>query len=302
MNYSFSIEHAKQYGVDEAIMLHNFIFWITQNLANNKHQHDGRTWTYNTQNAFTRLFPFWSRDQVKRVLNSLINQGVLVTENYNKLSFDKTLWYAFKNENLFIGDFKKTASSPIKSTIGQNHPIEREVSPNRVGEITQPIPDSKPVKKLDLKNNNAPELIAELSSVVVVELEKTFSSEELPAAKKMTASLPAQIQLEVLAVLIAATHGKTIKSKIAYLSGIVSRVQDGTFTPLPAEVKPVSSAERIEKEKIKQAESENRGKVDNVRYFADLYKKCGAVAAIPAQYLQAVREQLAGQGIVLNGC
>lgn len=154
------------------------------------------------------------------------------------------------------------------------------------------------------QNNNSLTVAVtpELSPVVVVELEKTFSSEELLAAKKITASLPAQIQLEVLAVLVAALKGKTIKSKIGYLGGIVSRVQDGTFTPLPAKVKPVSSAERIEKEKIKQAESENRGKVDNVRYFADLYKKCGAVAAIPAQYLQAVREQLAGQGIVLNGC
>lgn len=154
-----------------------------------------------------------------------------------------------------------------------------------------------------LTNNNGLQTSSsELSPVVVVELEKTFSSAELPAAKKITASLPAQVQLEVLAVLVAALKGKAIKSKISYLSGIVSRVNDGTFTALPVEVKPLSSAERIEKEKIKQAESEKRAKVDNVRYFADLYKKCGSIAAIPAQYLQAVSEQLANQGIVLNGC
>lgn len=302
MNYSFSIEHAQKYGVDEAIMLENFLFWIRQNVANNRHQYDSRTWTYNSKKAFTKLFPFWSYDQVKGVLNSLIKQGVLVTGNYNKFGFDRTLWYAFKDENLFLADLQKKPVALENQPLGKNTQSQKAVSPAPLGEITQPIPDSKPVKKPDLKNNNVPELIAELSPVVVVELEKTFSSAELPAAKKITASLPAQIQLEVLAVLVAALKGKTIKNKIAYLSGIVSRVQDGTFTPLPAKVKPVSSAERIEKEKIKQAESEKQGKVDNVSFFVDLYKKCRSVTAIPAQYLQAVSEQLASQGIVLNGC
>lgn len=302
MNYSFSIEHAQQYGVDEAIMLQNFLFWIRQNAANNRHQYDGRTWTYNSKKAFTKLFPFWSYDQVKRVLNSLVNQDVLVTGNYNKIPFDRTLWYAFKEENLFLEITSENPPSLENQPLGKTTQSQKAASPAPLGKITQPIPDKKTSnKKPDLKNNNVP-LITELSPVVVVELEKTFSSAELPAAKKITASLPAQIQLEVLAVLVAALKGKAIKSKVAYLSGIVSRVQDGTFTALPAEVKPLSSSERIEKEKLKQAESEKQGKVDNVRFFVDLYKKCRMVAAIPAEYLQAVSEQLASQGIVLNGC
>lgn len=302
MNYSFSIEHAQQYGVDEAIMLQNFLFWIRQNAANNRHQYDDRTWTYNSKKAFTKLFPFWSYDQVKGVLNSLIKQGILVTGNYNKFSFDRTLWYAFKDESLFLEDFKKEPVALENQPLGEITQCQKVVSPAPLGKITQPIPDSKPVKKPALKNNNTSELSTELSPVVVVELEKTFSREELPAAKKITASLPAQIQLEVLEVLVAALKGKAIKNKIGYLGGIVSRVQDGTFTALPTQVKPLSSAERIEKEKIRQTESEKRAKVDNVHYFAELYKKCGSLAAIPGQYLQAVREQLAGQGIVLNGC
>ena len=35
MEYSFNIEHAKEYGVEEAIFLKNLIHWIRKNKANN---------------------------------------------------------------------------------------------------------------------------------------------------------------------------------------------------------------------------------------------------------------------------
>ncbi len=306
MNYSFSIEHAQQYGVNEAIMLQNFLFWIRHNAANNIHQHDGKTWTYNSKKALNKLFPFWSYDQVKGVLNSLINQGVLVTGNYNKLKFDRTLWYAFKDEHLFLGDLEKEPGDHKNQPVGKINHSQKANSISAMGKIPHPIPDSKPDKKPLLKNNNYTNQKSdaqkpELEPVVVVELEKTFSSEELPAAKKLINSVPVQVQLEVLAVLTAAIKSNKVTSgNIGYLSGIVKNVNNGTFTAPLAQVRPQSSAERIEKEKIKQAEAEKQGKVDNVRFFVDLYKKCGSMAAIPGQYLQAVTEQLASQGIVLK--
>ena len=52
MDYSFDIEVAQQYGVNEAIMIKNLQFWIMKNKANGKHFHDGHTWTYNSVAAF----------------------------------------------------------------------------------------------------------------------------------------------------------------------------------------------------------------------------------------------------------
>lgn len=95
--YTFSISLAKKYGLEEAILLQNIIFWIAKNKANGKHQYDGRTWTYNSIKAFTELFPFWSERQIRRILKSLIQQGALIAGNYNKLPFDRTLWYALKD-------------------------------------------------------------------------------------------------------------------------------------------------------------------------------------------------------------
>ena len=41
MNYILNVEVAVKYGVDEAIMLENIVFWIRKNQANNKHFYDG---------------------------------------------------------------------------------------------------------------------------------------------------------------------------------------------------------------------------------------------------------------------
>ena len=65
MIYSFDVSIATEIGVDEAIMFQNLVFWINKNQANQKHYHDGRYWTYNSQQAFCELFPFGADDKFK---------------------------------------------------------------------------------------------------------------------------------------------------------------------------------------------------------------------------------------------
>ena len=48
MNYSFNTQHAVQYGLDEAVMLHNLLFWLARNRANGSNINDGKVWTYNS--------------------------------------------------------------------------------------------------------------------------------------------------------------------------------------------------------------------------------------------------------------
>lgn len=104
MEYSFNIEHAKKYGVDEAVMIKNIMHWIIHNKANNKNTFNGRTWTYNSVRAWAIIFPFWSVRQIRRIIESLIKKEVLISGNFNKLPYDKTKWYAFKNEKNMVGE------------------------------------------------------------------------------------------------------------------------------------------------------------------------------------------------------
>ena len=77
MDYSFDISHAKMYGVDEAIMIKNFQYWIIKNKANGVNFHEDKTWTFNSVKSYTDIFPFWTYNQVDRILTSLRNQSVI---------------------------------------------------------------------------------------------------------------------------------------------------------------------------------------------------------------------------------
>lgn len=102
MEHSFDIYHAQHYGLNEAIMIKNFQFWINKNKANGSHQYDERTWTYNSVKAFEELFPYLKPSQIRRCLESLVEQGVLIKGEYNKNPYDRTSWFAFNNESTFL--------------------------------------------------------------------------------------------------------------------------------------------------------------------------------------------------------
>ena len=151
MNYSFDINHAKQYGVDEAIIIYNFQFWLQKNKANGNNLHDGRHWTYNSVRAYSELFPFWTQAKIKRILKSLVDQGVLVKGCYNKVKYDRTNWYAFQDESIFLplaeSDQWKSENQPIKETEPAN---QKDGTSQHIPDINQIVnSDSKPVTLAD---------------------------------------------------------------------------------------------------------------------------------------------------------
>ncbi len=111
MEHSFNIEIAQKYGVNAAIVLRHIQFWIIKNKTHNKHIHDGRTWTYYSLNAFTKIFPYLSKKQVRRALQILLDNGVILKADYNKYINTRTSWYAFVDESLFVPEGRRNKSS-----------------------------------------------------------------------------------------------------------------------------------------------------------------------------------------------
>ena len=93
MEHSFDVNIAKKYGIEEAILLKNFYFWIKRNACNGNNCFDGKYWTFNKMETFVKLFPYLTLKQVRRVLENLKDKGLLETGTYNKSKFDRTLWY-----------------------------------------------------------------------------------------------------------------------------------------------------------------------------------------------------------------
>jgi len=130
MTHSFNIEVAEKYGMREAVIIHNFAFWIKKNIANKKNFHDNNYWTYNSTSAFKELFPYLSESQIYRTLKNLEDLGVIKTGNYNKMKFDQTKWYCI-----------------IDKWILQIYGIHFTNLQNGDYKIERPIPDNKPYIK-----------------------------------------------------------------------------------------------------------------------------------------------------------
>lgn len=134
MTHQFDAGIAEIYGVEIAIMVQNFAFWIAKNKANNRNFYEGKTWTYNTIKAFNELFPYWSESQIRRILKKMEAAGILLTGNFNEVKYDRTIWYTFTN-----------AFYEKHKCILQNRQMEVTKPSNGSDETVTPIPDKLPV-------------------------------------------------------------------------------------------------------------------------------------------------------------
>jgi hypothetical protein len=238
-NYTFNYEIAVEYGSDEAIMIKNFLFWIEKNRQRKINFYDARTWTYNSVDSFAALFAFWTRKQVRRILNSLIKKGVLIKGNYNKIAYDRTNWYAFKDENQWFNlpadtpqprensdlpkradlyQITKTDKNQIlknNNTLIENQPIceevvvvpfeEKIVTTEQASDSFIPVPDMTVLEKMNEKDKQA----------------------ALVALKKVPDTT---IQAALLFRLHKAIISGVIKTTpLVYLYNLISKVKNGSF-------------------------------------------------------------------------
>lgn len=83
-------------GLNEAILLQKIHGW----LQCTPKEHIGRNWIYNSYKSWHEQLPFMSETAIKRAIKNLIDKEIILTENFNKSSFDKTLWYSIDYEKL----------------------------------------------------------------------------------------------------------------------------------------------------------------------------------------------------------
>lgn len=156
MQYSFDVQEAVDYGDREAIIIWNLRFWIVKNKANGKHLYAGsdgifRTWTYNTTKAFAELFPFWSEDQIDRLIKKMIEKKIIIKDNFNSNSYDRTSWYAFQDEekmlspHLVLAHFADSRNGSRDSTesSSRKRKLDSAKSENGAGENAESYTDFK---------------------------------------------------------------------------------------------------------------------------------------------------------------
>ena len=94
MFHIFDTEIATRYGINAAVIFQNIAFWCDHSRANNANFYDGHYWTFNSVRAFQDQFPYLGKKQIDNAIRKLVDEGLIVKGNYNKVAYDRTTWYS----------------------------------------------------------------------------------------------------------------------------------------------------------------------------------------------------------------
>lgn len=156
----FDVDDAVKHGMEKAVILQNMRFWLDKNKANGTNLHDGFYWTYNSAEAFFKLFPYLkSAKIIQRLLKSMVEDGLLLASNYNKKGYDRTKWYSMPEycaESLDTSHCSKMTNGLDKTDQcnGQKCPMDCSKMTNAMVKTDQPIPDIN----TDIKPDDKPSI------------------------------------------------------------------------------------------------------------------------------------------------
>lgn len=119
MRHAFNTDLAEKYGIEKALIIDYFAYWVVENMRNERNFHDGRYWVFNSASALSEKFHYISRRTMNQKLQELETDGILISGNFNKNKFDRTKWYSFRDEYAWLLD-EHRSSAEIAASSGDN--------------------------------------------------------------------------------------------------------------------------------------------------------------------------------------
>ncbi|MCD8355971.1 MAG: hypothetical protein LUE11_05320 [Clostridia bacterium] len=141
MQYYFDVGLAERYSVDEAIFVHNIAYWCWKNECNGKNIHEGTAWTYNTTAALVKLFPFWTKSQIERIIKKCVEHGLLLVCINNQKAMDRTRSFAITEIVKCIYRNREMDFSESGKPFNENEKCYKETNnkPNSNTDSTEPF-------------------------------------------------------------------------------------------------------------------------------------------------------------------
>jgi hypothetical protein len=186
-------ELACRIGLNEAIVLQQVHYWL-ENKRNSVKEKDyekertyknGRFWTYDSYKEWQKQFPFWSVSTIERIFIKLENSGILISDNFNEWSADRTKWYTIDYDALdkYIKPKRKSKHDTKNSKNEENADLEQSIKLTKSAieqsvNLTSPLPQvdvsissscgeesinlTKPIPKISSKTSS--ETVSKISS------------------------------------------------------------------------------------------------------------------------------------------
>lgn len=144
--HSFRVDIATKYGIAEAILLGYFYHWIKVHEKNETNFYDGKYWTFDTVRGLVEKMPYFTRSTVHRAIKKLEENKLILTGNFNKISYDKTTWYTLTDDGMLLfGPCPKMRQGLSQN--GTTIPIQSTYSLNRERDKGKPAAENFPGSK-----------------------------------------------------------------------------------------------------------------------------------------------------------
>ncbi len=162
----FDADIAMEYGVYAALIFQNLVFWIKKNEEKGNNFHNGTYWTYNSREQYHKQFPYLKISQINSAFKKLIDNELIITGNFNKNSYDQTLWYALTDLGLSKATNSLIDSSEFTDGTGENDDVLLSYNNN-----TANISTNNAQQSLDSSSKNAMNRYGEFKNVKLTEEE-----------------------------------------------------------------------------------------------------------------------------------
>ena len=93
-SHSFSVDVAKDFGVDIALMLNHFSFWYLKNKSNNHQYYKGDYWIRMKASQMQEYYPYFSLRQLRYLIDKMIDLKLIKQDEFNQKKNDRTKWYS----------------------------------------------------------------------------------------------------------------------------------------------------------------------------------------------------------------
>ena len=184
---------AEVLGVNEAIIVQQIHYWLNINEKAKINFHKGKYWTYNTYENWQKTnFRFLSVSTLKRIFKKLVTKGILITDNFNKAKYDRTLWVTINYEKLdellskYEEENKNEKSEEIEenveiSTKYQNDTMSNfnkvskwnygkyQVDTMESSKLTPPIPETNSETNSDICTTHNKSVVVENKNIELIE-------------------------------------------------------------------------------------------------------------------------------------
>ncbi len=115
-------EVARLCGGNAAVVFYHIAHWVIKNSQQGRNKRDGHYWMYTSVKQLAdEPFGYMTENQIRYALKKLRDAGLILTGNYNRNKYDRTLWYTLTPKGYRIVDDYKKHEEEMRNGNGDNH-------------------------------------------------------------------------------------------------------------------------------------------------------------------------------------